>query len=62
MWCPLVFGLTYGLFNILYIVAFNGTDPFGHDYVYSIIGPVHLKQGYTYTAFKMSLTDVFCMN
>ena len=43
MWCPLVFGLTYGLFNILYIVAFNGTDPFGHDYVYSIIGPVHLK-------------------
>ena len=44
----MIFGLIYGLFNILYIVAFNGTDPYGHDFVYSIIGPVHLKQGYTY--------------
>ena len=33
----MVFGVVYGLFNIIYIVAFDGTDPFGHDYVYDIL-------------------------
>ena len=33
----MVFGLVYGIFNIIYIVAFDGTDPFGHDYVYDIL-------------------------
>ena len=37
MWCPMVFGLVYGIFNIIYIVAFDGTDPYGHDYVYDIL-------------------------
>jgi len=37
IWCPMVFGLVYGIFNIIYIVAFDGTDPFGHDYVYDIL-------------------------
>ena len=33
----MVFGLVYGIFNIIYIVAFDGTDPYGHDYVYDIL-------------------------
>ena len=33
----MVFGIVYGIFNILYILAFDGTDPYGHDYVYDIL-------------------------
>lgn len=37
MWCPMVLGLIYMLFNVIYIMAFDGTSISGEDFVYSII-------------------------
>lgn len=36
MWCPMLLGLIYMIFNLLYIVAFDGTFD-GHDYVYPVL-------------------------
>ena len=31
-----IYGLAYTIFQVIYIVAFGGTDSDGHDYVYAI--------------------------
>ena len=36
-WCPLLFGCIYVIFNVLYVVTFEGTDIFGHDWVYPVL-------------------------
>ena len=33
----MVFGLIYMIFNVIYIVGFDGTDIFGQDFVYPIL-------------------------
>ena len=33
----MVFGLIYMIFNVIYIVGFDGTDLFGQDFVYPIL-------------------------
>lgn len=37
MWCPMLLGLIYMLFNVIYIMAFDGTSISGEDFVYSVI-------------------------
>jgi hypothetical protein len=37
VWCPLLFGLVYMIFNVVYVVAFDGTDPNGRDYIYPVL-------------------------
>ena len=37
MWCSMLVGLIYMIFNLLYIVVFDGTDPNGNDWVYPVL-------------------------
>jgi hypothetical protein len=37
VWCSLLFGVAYLTFNVLYIVAFDGTSTTGMDYIYDVI-------------------------
>ena len=37
MWCPMLFGLIYMAFNVIYILAFDGTSANGDDYIYDIL-------------------------
>jgi hypothetical protein len=36
-WCPVAFGIVYMIFNVVYVAGFDGTDPGGNNYVYSIL-------------------------
>ena len=36
-WSPLLVGSLYIVFNVVYIVAFDGTDPKGRDYIYPVL-------------------------
>ena len=36
-WCPMLCGLTYMFFNVLYILAFDGTGANGEPFVYDIL-------------------------
>ena len=37
MWCLLFFQIVYGIFNILYVVAFHGTNVYDRPYIYKIL-------------------------
>ena len=37
MWCPILLGLTYMMFNVIYILAFDGTSANGEDFIYSVL-------------------------
>ena len=36
-WCPILFGAAYLIFNILYVVVFDGTNTKGEDFVYDVL-------------------------
>jgi hypothetical protein len=37
VWCALQFGVAYLTFNVLYIVAFDGTNTNEDNYIYDVI-------------------------
>ena len=62
MWCPMLLGLIYMIFNLLYIVAFDGTFG-GHEYVYPVLDWKN-KLGETMLLVCLSLVGfpvLFCL-
>ena len=37
MWCPAIFGISYLIFNFVYIYIFKGTNVYGLPFIYSIL-------------------------
>ena len=37
LYLPLSFVVAYIVFQLVYIIAFNGTDPWGNEYIYRVV-------------------------
>ena len=37
MWCPMLYSVLYFIFNVIYVVAFEGTNPKKNPWIYKIL-------------------------
>ena len=37
MWCPMLYSVLYFIFNVIYVVAFEGTNPKNNPWIYKIL-------------------------